>query len=93
MRAAVVALVGGGLLGLIFFAGLWWTVRSALATANPALWFAGSLLLRMSVILAGFYMIAEEGWQALTLCLLGFAISRMAVTRLARPELNKQHAP
>jgi F1F0 ATPase subunit 2 len=93
MRIAVGALVCGGLFGLVFFAGLWWTVRSALATANPALWFAGSLLLRMSLILAGFYVIAGEGLQALTLCLLGFLLARIAVTRFVRPELKKQHAP
>jgi F1F0 ATPase subunit 2 len=93
MRAAVGALVCGGLLGFVFFAGLWWTVRSALATANPALWFAGSLLLRMGLVLVGFYVIAGGGWRALALSLLGFLLSRIAVTRLAQPAFEKQHAP
>jgi F1F0 ATPase subunit 2 len=78
---------------MIFFVGLWWTIRSGLATANPALWFAGSLLLRMSFVLVGFYAIAAEGWPAMTLCLLGFLLSRTAVTRFARPAITRQHAP
>jgi F1F0 ATPase subunit 2 len=93
MRIAVSALVAGGLLGTIFFAGLWWTIRSALAAANPAFWFAGSLLLRLSLILVGFYVIAADGWQALTLCLLGFLIARVAVTRITRPAMKTRHAP
>jgi F1F0 ATPase subunit 2 len=93
MSFAIGALACGGLLGMIFFGGLWWTIRSALAAANPARWFAGSLLLRTSLVLVGFYMIAAAGWQALALCLLGFLLSRMAVTRLARRALETQHAP
>ena len=92
MSVVIGALACGGLLGMICFGGLWWTVRSALAAANPALWFAGSMLLRMSLVLTGFYMIAATGWQALALSLLGFLLSRMAVTRLARA-LENQHAP
>ena len=93
MRIAISALIAGGLLGTIFFAGLWWTIRSALAAANPALWFAASLLLRMGLILVGFYVVAGEGWQALALCLLGFLIARIAVTRLIRPAIKTLHAP
>jgi F1F0 ATPase subunit 2 len=93
MSFAFGALMCGGFLGAIFFGGLWWTIRRALTAANPALWFAGSLLLRMSLVLLGFYAIAAAGWQALLLSLLGVLLSRIIVTRLARPGLKKQHAP
>ena len=43
------ALVAGVLLGAFFFGGLWWTVRKGVSSERPALWFFGSLLLRMSV--------------------------------------------
>ena len=46
------ALVAGLLLGAIFFGGLWWTVRKGISSKQPALWFLGSLLLRMSIALA-----------------------------------------
>ena len=78
------ALVTGFLLGAIFFGGLWWTVRKGFSSRQPALWFFGSLLLRMSVALAGFYLVAGGHWQRLMLCLLGFVMARHIVTRLTR---------
>jgi F1F0 ATPase subunit 2 len=93
MSFAIGAVIYGGFLGAAFFAGLWWTIRRALTAAHPAPWFAGSLLLRMGILLAGFYAIAAVGWQALILSLLGFLLSRMIVTRLTRPALKNQHAP
>lgn len=38
----------GGLLGLLFFGGLWWGLRRAFSSPRPALWVGGSLLLRMA---------------------------------------------
>jgi F1F0 ATPase subunit 2 len=43
------ALSAGLLLGAIFFGGLWWTVRKGASSEQPAFWFLGSLLLRMSI--------------------------------------------
>ena len=58
------ALVAGVLLGAIFFGGLWWTVRKGVSSEQPALWFFGSLLLRMSIALAGFYFVAARSLGA-----------------------------
>jgi F1F0 ATPase subunit 2 len=76
------ALVAGLLLGAIFFGGLWWTVRKGVAAKNPALWFLGSLLLRMGIVLAGFYFVGRGDWRRLVICLLGFIIARFTVMRL-----------
>jgi len=81
----VLAWVAGGLLGTLFFGGLWWTVRKGVSSKRPALWFSGSLLLRMSMALAGFYFVSGRHWERLLLCLLGFVMARLVVTRLARP--------
>lgn len=78
------AFAGGLVLGAIFFGGLWWTVRKALYSRQPALWFVGSQLLRTSIALAGFYGIARGQWQSLMLCLLGFVTARLIVTRLTQ---------
>jgi len=78
------ALVTGVLLGAMFFGGLWWTVRKGVSSKRPALWFFGSLLLRTSITLAGFYFIARGHWGRLLVCLLGFFIARLIVTRLTR---------
>ena len=82
--ALVLALVTGVLLGAMFFGGLWWTVRKGVSSKQPAFWFFGSLLLRTSIALAGFYFIARGHWERLLVCLLGFVIARLIVTRLIR---------
>jgi F1F0 ATPase subunit 2 len=76
--------VAGLLLGGLFFGGLWWTVRRGLTSRRPALWFLGSLVLRMGMVLAGFYWIARDQWQPLIPCLLGFVAARLIVIRLTR---------
>jgi len=89
----VLAAVAGLLLGAMFFGGLWWTVRKGLASTRPALWFFGSLLLRMSLALAGFYFVGHAHWERLLLCLLGFTVARFAVARVTRPPGEAAHAP
>jgi F1F0 ATPase subunit 2 len=78
----------GGMLGAAFFGGLWWTIRKGTISAQPALWFLGSLLLRMGVVLAGFYYVGQGRWERLVACLLGFLLARLAVTHLTRPILE-----
>ncbi len=82
---SVLACVAGAALGAIFFGSLWWTVRQGLLSKQPALWFCGSLLLRMSLALGGFYLISGRHWERLLLCLLGFVMARLLVTWLTRP--------
>ena len=84
----VLALVVGLLLGAIFFGGLWWTVRKGVFSKSPALWFLGSMVLRMGIVLAGFYFIGHGDWQRLVVCLLGFIIARIIVMRLTRTPIE-----
>ncbi len=83
MLAAV--LLAGVLLGAVFYGGLWYTVLRGVSSGRVALWFLGSLLLRMGVALAGFYLVSAGRWQRLLLCLLGFVLARFIVTRTTRP--------
>ncbi|TFH12904.1 MAG: ATP synthase subunit I [Nitrosomonadales bacterium] len=87
----VLAWVAGGVLGTIFFGGLWWTVRKGFSSQRPALWFFGSLLLRMSVTLTGFYFVSGGHWERLLLCLFGFVMARQVVQWLARLSEEKQN--
>ncbi len=89
----VLALVTGVLLGAIFFGGLWWTVRKGVSSKRPALWFFGSLLLRTSIALAGFYFIGRGHWKRLLVCLLGFIIARFIVIRLTGPPVEHHNSP
>ncbi len=79
------AAVAGVALGVIFFGGLWWTVRKGMTSSQPALLFLGSLLLRTSLVLAGFYFVGRGAWERLLACLIGFIIARFIVVRLTRP--------
>jgi F1F0 ATPase subunit 2 len=75
----ILAWLAGGGLGAIFFGGLWWTVRKGVSSPNPALWFLGSMLLRMGIVVAGFYYVSGGQWKRLTACLIGFVIARLIV--------------
>lgn len=80
--------LAGVVLGGLFFGGLWWTVRRGLASPRPALWFLGSLLVRTGIVLAGFYLVAQGDWKALSASLLGFIAARFLVMRLTRPPVT-----
>jgi F1F0 ATPase subunit 2 len=86
----VLACVAGVVLGVAFFGGLWWTVSKGLSSPRPALWFFGSLLLRTSITLAGFYYVSQGDWEKLLACLLGFLTGRAVVTWLTRPPAEKR---
>ena len=73
------ATAAGLLLGAFFFGGLWWTVVRGVSSPQPALWFFGGLLLRMSATLTGFYLVGGENWERWLACLLGFVLARLIV--------------
>jgi len=79
------ALLAGAVLGAVFFGGLWWTVQQGAASAVPARWFLGSLVLRTAFVLAGFHVVGAGQPGRLGLCLLGFLLARAVVLRCTRP--------
>jgi F1F0 ATPase subunit 2 len=89
----VFALVTGVFLGMMFFGGLWWTIQKGVSSRRPALWFFGSLLLRTSLALAGFYFLARDHWQRLLMGLLGFVLARLIVMRLTGPPVGHRVSP
>ena len=78
------AFVAGSMLGVFFFGGLWWTIRSSPPSQWSGLLFSASLLLRMAVAITGFYLVSHGEWRKLVACLVGFLLARIAVTRLIR---------
>jgi F1F0 ATPase subunit 2 len=87
------ATLAGSLLGAIFFGGLWWTVARGVSSPRPALWFIGSKLLRMAIVLGGFYLIGGDRWERWLACLLGFILARIVVWRVSRPHAQDRLAP
>lgn len=92
----ILACIAGLLLGAIFFGGLWWTVRKGMESTRPALWFFASLLIRLSLVTAGFYFVGGGDWRRLVACLVGFVIARMLITRFsvnfAKEALDEPHS-
>jgi len=89
----VLSWVAGAMLGAMFFGGLYWTVRKGVSSQRPAVWFFVSLPLRMSLALAGMYLVSGGQWERLLLCLLGFVMARLVVTWLTRPSGEHQTRP
>ena len=80
----ILAFVAGIALGFLFFGGLWLTVRIGTDSKIPALWFFGSLALRLTLVLTGFYFIGVGSLLRLLICFLGFFIARFIVFRLTK---------
>lgn len=87
------ALVGGALLGLFYFGGLWWTVQRLAQSGSPGLLTLGSFFIRTLVTLAGFYLLADGQWQRLLACLAGFIAARFALVSRWRPPARPQPQP
>ena len=56
----------------------------ACSPPSPALWFSGSLLIRTSAALGGFYWVSQGEWLRLLACLLGFLLARVLIIRKTR---------
>lgn len=82
------AWLAGGALGAFFFFGLWWTVKNGVSSKRPALLFTSSLLLRMGITIAGFFLVSAGHWQRLLLCLIGFTMARLFLTWWGKPHLK-----
>jgi F1F0 ATPase subunit 2 len=80
----LISVFTGILLGTFFFGGLWFTVRKGMVAKNPALLFLVSFIIRIAVVLTGFYFIAQSDWKNILFCLGGFLVARSAVTRLTK---------
>jgi F1F0 ATPase subunit 2 len=95
LQTLLPAFFAGVLLGSLFFYTLWFTTKKGLLSTHLAHWFIGGLLLRMGIALSGFYLIANDDWRRLALCILGFIIGRMLIYKLVvfkpsnRPSLIK----
>ncbi len=85
--------IAGVLFGLLFFGGLWWTLRRALTSPRPALWFGASALLRFAIVTAGFVVISAGHWQRLLMCLIGFWAARWLVQRLTAETAGPAASP
>jgi F1F0 ATPase subunit 2 len=83
----IVAFAAGLALGAFYFTALWRTVRQLPIANSPARLMLGSFILRMAVIMAGFYLVMGTGhWERLTAAMLGFIIIRKILTYRLGPQ-------
>ena len=80
----------GLVLGVIFFGGLWFTVKKSVSSKTPALWIFSSFIFRMGTVVLGFYYIARLGWQAMLICLIGFLTGRIIIQHFTSKHNKKQ---
>ena len=86
----ILAFVAGIVLGIIFFGVLWFTVKKTVTAKAPWLWMLGSFIVRIAIVLTGFYFISDGNWQRLIACLVGFIIARFIVIHFTKSIDEKQ---
>jgi len=81
----VFAFLGGAVLGIFYFLGLWWTVQKLRSSKSAALLSLGSFVVRTAVVLTGFYFIMGGQWERLLASLAGFMTARVVLIRGLKP--------
>ncbi len=82
-----VVLLWGMTLGLLYFGGLWLTVRRIGEVQHQALLMISSFFMRNLLVVAGFYPVVLQGWQPAVICLTGFIPIRFVLIRWIKTPL------
>lgn len=96
-RALTVALIAGAVLGSIYFGSMWWVLLHLPRSRRPALLFVLSLIIRLSLLLSGFYLILQGGHlDRLLAAIFGFILVRVLLTRklgsVTNPQIAQSHS-
>ena len=81
MQPLVFAFAAGLVLGAFFSLNLWATVRKMVNEAAPWYVLAGNYVFRMTVVLAGLFLVMAGRWERMIAALAGFAAMRVAMGR------------
>jgi F1F0 ATPase subunit 2 len=76
----LIVLVGFAL-GIVFYGGLWITIRALPKSRHPAMLALGSFWGRAAVVIAGFILTTARRWQNAIVCLSGFVLARIVLAR------------
>lgn len=84
------AFTAGIALGVFFSVNLWSSVKRMTRPETP--WFVlyGDFMLRLSVVLGGFFLVMDGSWQRMVSVLLGFVLARQVMVRLIgrKPQIS-----
>jgi len=84
------AAVGGVTLSVFYFGGLWFTLQKISLVKATALLLAGSFLVRTTVLLVGFYLVAGSGLDKLAVCFICFLVTRHYALKWAQMPVRKE---
>lgn len=79
--------VSGLILGIIFYGGLWFTVKQGITSQGAWWWFIISYYVRLSIVISGFYFIGQSDWRRFLTCFAGFVVVRIATKLWSSPRL------
>lgn len=78
-------------IGLLYFAGLWWTVARIERAERPTLWLMVSFVTRAALLVTLFLLAAGGSVYRLLIAFLGFILMRVIATSLwGRPHAGEQ---
>lgn len=81
----VVSALAGVLLGIVYFGGLWWTVQRIEQDNRPVVILAVSFIVRMGLVLGGFFLISDGHVERLVVCLATFFLTRLFFVKRIQP--------
>lgn len=87
----LLAFAAGLAVGLFYYGGLWLTIRRLPQSRRPAMLTGMSLLVRLSLTSAAFYIVMGGRWERLLACLAGFLLVRVLLVRRLGPRQPPQH--
>lgn len=82
LSALLIPFILGGLIGWIYFTGLWETVRRIPEANRPYGLMILSFAARSLFALGGFFILMDGQWERATAALLGFFIMRVVLVRI-----------
>ena len=88
----ILRLLGGTALGILFYTGLWLTVRQLPHSRHPIALTLASFWIRMLVLLAGLIWAMRGPWAYVLFCLVGLWIGRSAVSKMVSESQRGENA-
>jgi F1F0 ATPase subunit 2 len=82
MSDYLIPFIAGIFISVFYHSGLWWTVKSLPRSRSPVLLSIGSFSLRMTVTMAVFYIVMQNDWRRLAVCLAGFMAVKFVMTQI-----------
>jgi F1F0 ATPase subunit 2 len=87
------AVIGGVLLGLLYFGGLWMTLQYITRTNRPKTLLGMSLIIRVCLVMVGFWIIVRKDPMLFMVTFAAFLMTRVILTRtLGRGSRGQTHA-